>query len=96
MADVTGEATPDIGGERERRASLLLDLAAFIEEGEDEKGEGFDQTAQTNFDTIQEGSEDEEESEDEFDDFDDMDDGGAAEDNDFDLLGVPTGDTEIF
>ena len=33
-ADVTGAETPDSGSERERRASLLLDLAAFVEEEE--------------------------------------------------------------
>ena len=32
MSDVTGAATPTSGSERERRASLLLDLAAFVGE----------------------------------------------------------------
>eukprot|EP01052_Picozoa_sp_SAG31_P032050 SAG31_NODE_3471_length_4234_cov_2.458525_2_plen_336_part_00 len=98
MADVSGESTPEVGGERERRASLLLDLAAFIEEGEEEKGEGFEEAATVNFDTIAEEDEGEYSDEDEFDDFDELDDfddfHGSATD-DFDLLGVPTGDTEI-
>eukprot|EP01050_Picozoa_sp_SAG11_P014820 SAG11_NODE_1864_length_4154_cov_1.816769_2_plen_120_part_00 len=91
MADVSGEAMPAQGSERERRASMLLDLAAFIEEGEDETGEGFEEASTTTFDTIVEDDEDEEE-----DDFDDLGDGGGVDDmDDFDMLGVPEGDTSV-
>jgi hypothetical protein len=49
----SGESNPDQGSERERRASLLLDLAAFVEENEEGTGAGFDAT----FDTVFEGEE---------------------------------------
>ena len=90
MADVSGESNPTAGSERERRASLLLDLAAFVEEGEDGVGAGFD-SANT-FAPIGEGDEGEE-------DEDDFDSAPAAVDyggfDDVDILGTPSGDTDL-
>lgn len=68
---------------RAGRASLLLDLAAFVEEGEDD----FNALG-----GIAEGEEEEEE-EDEYDDFGGGGGGGGDDLDDVDILGVASGET---